>query len=120
MSLALPRSGSLPAVGHLRLWGSKDTDRIHICLNDQLRCIKKVSFLFGLSRPFAQFARASSALAQHARCVFGAWPHFEPFSERTMAEIARSEAARFVRAPREHFEELHRDQNKEARGWTRQ
>ncbi len=103
------------------MWGSEDSDRIHVCLDETRERLEEVSVRIDLRKPCQQIARAISDLAQHADCVLAAWPHhtFEPSFERLMAEIAGSESARFVRASREYFEELSRDPNKEARGWTR-
>ena len=102
------------------MWGSEDFDRIHVCLDDSRQRVEEVSARFDLRRPCQQFARSISELAQHADCVLAAWPHhtFEPSFDRLMTEIAGSESARFVHAPREYLEELARDPNKKARGWT--
>ncbi len=103
------------------MWGSEDSNRIHVCLDDTHERIEEVSIRVDLRQPWQQFARAIADLAQHTDCVIAVWPHrtFEPSLDRLMTEIAGSESARFVRAPREYFEELARDPNKEARGWTR-
>lgn len=102
------------------MWGAEDSDRIHVCLDDAHLRIEEVSIRLDLRQSFQQFAHAICDLAQHSECVFASWPHhtFEPLFERLVSEIAGSESARFVRAPREYFEELARDPNKEARGWT--
>jgi hypothetical protein len=103
------------------MWGAEDSDRIHVCLDEAHARVEEVSVRLDLRRPCQQFAHAISDLAKHADCVLAAWPHhtFEPSFERLMSEISGSESARFVHAPREYFEELARDPNKEARGWTR-
>lgn len=103
------------------MWGSEDADRIHICLDDARERVEEVSIRFDLRLPCEQFARAITEFAHHADCVLAAWPFhtFEPSLDQLMAEIAGSESARYVRAPREYFEELARDPNMEARGWKR-
>jgi hypothetical protein len=101
------------------MWGSEDSDRIHVCLDDARQHVEEVSIRLDLRHPCQRFARAIADLAQHADCVCATWPHrtFEPTFDHLMTEIAASESARYVRAPREYFEELVRDPNKESRGW---
>jgi hypothetical protein len=102
------------------MWGSEDSDRIHVCLDDARQRVEEVSIRLDLRHPYQQFAHAIADLAHHANCVFAGWPHhtFEPSFDRLMTEVARSESGRFVRAPREYLEDLARDPNKKARGWT--
>lgn len=106
---------------HILMWGSENSDRIHICLDNARQRVEEVSIRLDLRQPYQQFARAIADLAQHADCVFATWPYqtFQPSFDRLIAEIAGSESARFVRSPHEYFKELARDPNKESRGWTR-
>ena len=102
------------------MWGAEDSDRIHVCLDDAHQRIEEISIRLDLRRPFQQFAHAICDLARYADGAFASLPHhtFEPSFERLMSEIAGSESARFVRAPLKYLEELARDPNKEAQGWT--
>lgn len=103
------------------MWGSEDSDRIHVCLDDARQRVEEITARLDLRRPYQAFARDVSELASYLRCVLAAWPYhtFEPSSERIIAEVASSESARFVHAPKKYLEELSRDPNKEARGWKR-
>ena len=103
------------------MWGSEDSDRVHVCLADEQPRVEEFSVRVDLRRPAEPFMRILVSLAEQFGCVFAVWPFrtFEPSAERLLAEVAQSESARFVRGPRAYFEELSRDPDQQARGWTR-
>ena len=102
-------------------WGSKDSDRVDVCLTDEQSRVEELSVRVDLRHPVEPFARLLASLAEQLGCVCAVWPFrtFEPTVECLLAEIGQSEAARYVRGPRVYFEELARDPDQQARGWTR-
>ena len=103
------------------MWGSEDSDRVHVCLSEEDSRVEEVSVRMDLRHPTEPFTRVLASLAEQFGCVCAVWPFrtFEPSVERLLSEVAQSESARFVRAPRAYLEELSCDPDQQARGWTR-